>query len=128
MEMLTDLIEIKEQPGEPFEGWPLGPLLLWWNQSNQISDIGTMEHYCQVKNKLGLHARASAKLVQLSNRYDSDFTIQYDGQEVDGKSILSILTLACPLGSKIRLKAEGPDAEKLLEAIERLINDKFGEE
>ncbi len=87
-----------------------------------------MERYCEVRNKLGLHARASAKLVQLSNGYASNFAIQYDGQEVDGKSILSILTLACPMGSKIRLRAEGPDEEKLLEAIERLIDDKFGEE
>jgi phosphocarrier protein HPr len=87
-----------------------------------------MERNCEVKNKLGLHARASAKLVQLSNGYISNFTIRYDGQEVDGKSILSILTLACPLGSKIRLRAEGPDEEKLLEVIERLIDDKFGEE
>ena len=122
------LIDLKEQSQEPFEGRDSRHLFLWWNRSNPVSDIGSMEHYCQVKNKLGLHARASAKLVQLSNSYVSNFTIQYDGQEVDGKSILSILTLACPLGSKIRLKAEGPDEEKLLEAIERLINDKFGEE
>jgi phosphocarrier protein HPr len=87
-----------------------------------------MERYCEVKNKLGLHARASAKLVQLSNSYVSNFTIRFDGQEVDGKSILSILTLACPIGSKVWLKAEGPDEEKLLEAIERLMDDKFGEE
>jgi phosphocarrier protein HPr len=87
-----------------------------------------MERICQVKNKLGLHARASAKLVQLSSGFDSSLTIQFDGQEVDGKSILSILTLACPQGSIIRLKAEGSDEEKLLEAIERLIDDKFGEE
>jgi phosphocarrier protein len=47
---------------------------------------------------------------------------------VDGKSILSILTLACPQGSIISLRADGPDADKLLEAMERLIDDKFGEE
>jgi phosphocarrier protein HPr len=87
-----------------------------------------MERVFEVKNKLGLHARASAKLVQVSSGFDSALTIQFDGQEVDGKSILSILTLACPQGSLIRLIAEGTDEEKLLEAIERLIDDKFGEE
>jgi phosphocarrier protein HPr len=87
-----------------------------------------MERVCEVKNKLGLHARASAKLVQVSSGFDSSLTIQFDGQEVDGKSILSILTLACPQGSIIRMKAEGADEEKLLEAIERLVDDKFGEE
>lgn len=87
-----------------------------------------MERHLFIKNKLGLHARAAAKMVQISNNYTSDFTIRFDGQEVDGKSILSILTLACPLGSKILLQADGSDADKLLEAVERLIDDKFGEE
>jgi phosphocarrier protein HPr len=87
-----------------------------------------MERNLLIKNKLGLHARAAAKMVQISNSFTSDFILRYDGQEVDGKSILSILTLACPLGSNIQLRAEGPDADKLLEAVERLIDDKFGEE
>lgn len=87
-----------------------------------------MERELLIKNRLGLHARAAAKMVELSNSYKSDFTIKFDGQEVDGKSILSILTLACPVGSKILLRAEGPDADNLLEAAERLIDDKFGEE
>jgi phosphocarrier protein HPr len=87
-----------------------------------------MEKICEVKNKLGLHARASAKLVQISSGFNASLSIQFNGQEVDGKSILSILTLACPKGSIVRLRAEGEDEEKLLEAMERLIDDKFGEE
>jgi phosphocarrier protein HPr len=87
-----------------------------------------MERQLIIKNKLGLHARAAAQMVQTSNSYTSDFTIRFDGQEVDGKSILSILTLACPVGSTISLRADGPDADNLLEAVERLIDDKFGEE
>lgn len=87
-----------------------------------------MERQLLIKNRLGLHARAAAKMVQISNSYASDFTLRFDGQEVDGKSILSILTLACPVGSRILLKADGPDAGDLLEAVERLIDDKFGEE
>jgi phosphocarrier protein HPr len=93
------------------------------------SEIQTvMERQLIIKNKLGLHARAAAQIVQLSNSYTSDFSIRFDGQEVDGKSILSILTLACPVGSNILLRADGPDADELLEAMERLIDDKFGEE
>lgn len=87
-----------------------------------------MECDLAIKNKLGLHARAAAKIVQLSNSYSSNLTIKFNGQEVDGKSILSILTLACPKGSIISLRADGPDADKLLVAMERLIDDKFGEE
>lgn len=81
-----------------------------------------------IKNRLGLHARAAAKIVQIGNEFASNLHIRFDGQEIDGKSILNILTLACPMGSEILLRAEGPDAERLLEAMERLIDDKFGEE
>lgn len=87
-----------------------------------------MERHFTIKNQLGLHARAAAKLVQLSQPFNSNLIIRFDGQEVDGKSILNILTLACPVGSEIVVKAEGPEADFLLEAVEKLIEDKFGEE
>lgn len=87
-----------------------------------------MERRLLIKNRLGLHARAAAKMVQISNAFASNLNIRFDGQEIDGKSILNILTLACPMGSEILLQADGPDAERLLEAMERLIDDKFGEE
>jgi phosphocarrier protein len=87
-----------------------------------------MERHLVIKNRLGLHARAAAKMVQLSNEFSSNLVIRFDNQEIDGKSILNILTLACPVDSQIVLQAEGSDAEKLLEAMQRLIDDKFGEE
>jgi phosphocarrier protein HPr len=87
-----------------------------------------MERHFVIKNQLGLHARAAAKMVQLSHNYDSSLIIRFDGQEVDGKSILNILTLACPVGSEILLRAEGPQAEQVIEAMERLIEGKFGED
>ncbi len=87
-----------------------------------------MERHLVIKNRLGLHARAAAKMVQLSNEFSSDLVIRFDQEEIDGKSILNILTLACPVGSQIVLRAEGSDAERLLEAMQRLIDDKFGEE
>jgi phosphotransferase system HPr (HPr) family protein len=87
-----------------------------------------MERNFIIKNQLGLHARAAAKLVQLSHNFNASLTIRYDGQEVDGKSILNILTLACPVGSDVLMRAEGPEAEQILEAIEGLIEEKFGEE
>jgi phosphocarrier protein HPr len=87
-----------------------------------------MERHLVIRNRLGLHARAAAKMVQLSNEFSSSLIIAFDGLEIDGKSILNILTLACPMGSEIVLRAEGPDAERLMEAMERLIDDKFGEE
>jgi len=81
----------------------------------------------EIKNKLGLHARAAAKLVSVSNQYKSKIFFERDGKEVNGKSLLSILTLACPYGGRITIRAEGIDAGDAIEALGRLIEDKFGE-
>jgi len=83
--------------------------------------------FFQIKNKLGLHARPAAKLAELSNRYKATITFEVDGEEVDAKSLLSILTLACPQGTKVKVKAYGEDAQEALEALEKLFEDKFGE-
>lgn len=81
-----------------------------------------------IKNRLGLHARAAARLVQTVNRFKSDVTIERDGLEVNGKSIMGLLMLAAPQGSKIRIAFSGDDAEQSLAAVRQLIDDKFGEE
>ena len=82
----------------------------------------------EIRNKLGLHARAAAKLVNVSNAYKADIFFERDGIEVNGKSLLSILNLACPKGSVLSIKAEGPDADLAMEELRKLIEDKFGEE
>lgn len=79
-------------------------------------------------NKLGLHARAAVKFMNLANRFVSSVRIEKDGNEIDGKSILGILTLAAVQGSVITLKISGPDEEKALCALEKLIENKFQEE
>lgn len=81
----------------------------------------------KVSNSLGLHARAAAKIVELVKQHDSRLYLRKDDQEVDGSSILSILTLACPKGTEVEARAEGKDSERLLEALENLFDDKFGE-
>ncbi|MDD5724361.1 MAG: HPr family phosphocarrier protein [Syntrophales bacterium] len=81
-----------------------------------------------LKNKLGLHARAAAKIVGVSSRCESDVFIAKDGEKIDGKSILEILTLACPMESRITVEAEGPDADDVMRELKKLIEDKFGEE
>lgn len=82
----------------------------------------------QVTNKLGLHARAAAKIVKLASDFLSEITLEMDGNEVNAKSILGILTLACPMGSMITIAAEGPDAKEAVEAIAALFKDKFQED
>jgi phosphocarrier protein len=79
-------------------------------------------------NRWGLHARAAAQLVQTANRFRSDITIEKDGLEVNGKSIMGILMLAAPKGARIRVTVSGDDAHQAMEAIGKLINDGFGED
>lgn len=81
-----------------------------------------------IKNRLGLHARAAALLVKTANRFVSDVTIEKDGLEVNGKSIMGILMLAASKGTKITLKVEGRDSVQALQTLGRLIENKFGEE
>ena len=81
----------------------------------------------EIKNKLGLHARAAAKLVHTAARYKADIKIKKGDEEVDGKSILGILLLAAGRGTTIALRADGPDEREALDAIEKLIDAKFDE-
>ena len=81
----------------------------------------------EIKNKLGLHARAAALLVQTVNRFSAEVKISKDGQVVDGRSIMGVLTLAATKGSKIHIEAKGSDAEEAVRAIEKLVEKKFHE-
>jgi phosphocarrier protein HPr len=86
-----------------------------------------MERTITIVNKLGLHARAAAKLVTLAQKFKSTVHVSKDGREVSGKSIMGVMMLAAAKGSRITVRAEGPDAEKALAAIEDLVNRKFDE-
>ena len=81
----------------------------------------------EIKNKLGLHARAAAKLVHIAARFKSDIKIRNGDEEVDGKSILGILRLAAGRGAVITVKADGEDEREALDAVEKLIDAKFDE-
>ncbi len=80
-----------------------------------------------IRNKLGLHARAAVKFVNLSNRFGSSVRIVKDGDEIDGKSILGILTLAATQGTSIRLVVTGKDEEEAMAALCELIANRFDE-
>lgn len=79
-------------------------------------------------NQKGLHARAAAAFVKCITVFKSDVTVEKDGQEADGCSILSLMMLAASKGSTIKVRADGDDAEKVIEAVSALVNAKFGEE
>jgi phosphocarrier protein HPr len=86
-----------------------------------------LEHRITIRNKLGLHARAAVKFVNLSNRFVASVKIVKDGNEIDGKSILGILTLAATQGSEIILLVSGKDEEAAVKALAELINNRFDE-
>lgn len=81
-----------------------------------------------IVNKLGLHARAAAKLVQLSSQFTSAISLEKDGEEADAKSIMEVLMLAGVKDSQLRITAEGQDEAEAVEEIRRLINNKFEED
>jgi phosphocarrier protein len=86
-----------------------------------------MERTVTIVNKLGLHARAAAKLVMLASKFKSEIRLKKDTREVSGKSIMGVMMLAAAKGSRITIRAEGPDAEKALDALEQLVAHRFDE-
>ena len=86
-----------------------------------------IERDIEIKNKLGLHARAAAKFVHTAARFKSDIKVRKGEEEVDGKSILGILLLAAGRGSTVRVRADGEDERDALDAVEKLIDAKFDE-
>lgn len=88
----------------------------------------TVEKTFTIRNELGLHARAAGRLVEAANRFKCRIHLERDGRRADGRSLLDILTLACPRGSRITVRAEGEDAEEALIELGNLIESRFGEE
>ena len=83
---------------------------------------------CTIKNKLGLHARPASLFVQTAAKFDCDITVQKEEETANGKSLMSLLVLSAPFGSKLRISANGPDAEEALKALHELVNRRFDEE
>ncbi|CAD86095.1 MULTISPECIES: HPr family phosphocarrier protein [Nitrosomonas] len=80
-----------------------------------------------ILNKLGLHARASAKLTQLAGKFESEVWLTRNGRRVNAKSIMGVMTLAASIGTVVELETSGPDEVQAMEALKALINDYFGE-
>ena len=80
-----------------------------------------------IVNRLGLHARAAGKLVNLAKTFESRIMLSRGGEAVDGKSIMAVMLLAAPIGTRLTLRVEGEDELEALDAITGLIADRFGE-
>jgi len=87
-----------------------------------------IERQVEIVNRLGLHARAAAKLVHLTSKYHSHVRLAMNGEEVDAKSILGVLLLAAAQGSWVVIKCAGDDEQEAIEAIEELFANRFDED
>jgi phosphocarrier protein HPr len=88
----------------------------------------TSSHVFTILNDKGLHARASARFVEVVEKFESEVIVEKDGLEASGSSIMGLLMLAASKGTSIKVTLNGNDAEELVLALEQLINSKFGEE
>ncbi len=86
-----------------------------------------IEQEIEIINKLGLHARASAKLTQLAGKFKSEVWMTFNNRRVNAKSIMGVMMLAAGKGSIVKLEVSGEDEQKCLEALIALFNDRFGE-
>lgn len=86
-----------------------------------------LEREIVIPNKLGLHARAAAKLVNVAGSHAAEITLTKDGQEVNGKSIMGVMMLAASKGTTIGIRTQGPDEQRAMDALVALIENRFGE-
>jgi len=87
----------------------------------------TVKTEVEIINKLGLHARAAARFVQLASEYDCEITLSLNGKNVSGKSIMGVMMLAAGRGTCIEIEADGSDEARAVSELTALINNRFGE-
>jgi len=87
-----------------------------------------IEKQITIINRLGLHARPAAMFVRIASRHRSEVWVEKEGEQINGKSIMGLMMLAAGQGSKLTIRCEGPDAEKVMEELEELIRQKFNED
>jgi len=87
-----------------------------------------IEKQITIINRLGLHARPAAMFVRIASRHRSEVWVEKEGEQINGKSIMGLMMLAAGQGSKLTIRCEGPDADKVMEELEELIKQKFNED
>src|SRR5438552_16669397 len=103
-------------------------MALLYRRANRSAPIQKIEKEIPVVNRLGLHARPAARFVRVASRHRSEIWVSKEGAEVNGKSMMGIMVLAAGQGSKLRIRGDGPDAEKAVEELQELINARFNED
>src|SRR5262249_44818488 len=103
-------------------------MALLYRRANRAATAQRIEKEIAIVNRLGLHARPAAMFVRIASRHRSEVWVSKEGEEVNCKSIMGLMMLAAGQGSKLRIRCEGPDAEKAIEELEELINARFNED
>jgi phosphocarrier protein len=98
------------------------------NRRSATDSIDKLEREMTIINRLGLHARPAAMFVRVASKHRCDIWVAKEGEEISGKSIMGLMMLAAGQGSKLRIRAEGPDAAQALQEIEQLIQSRFNED
>ena len=107
---------------------PASPVLRTEPEDGAVSNAASRPRLLTIVNRRGLHARASAKFVQTAEAFDAAITVSREDMTVGGQSIMGLMMLAASLGTTISVSATGPQADHALDAIERLVAGRFGEE
>ena len=101
---------------------------LLYRKGSRAAAAQKIEKEVAVVNRLGLHARPAAMFVRIARRHRAEIWVSKEGEEVNGKSIMGLMMLAAGQGSKLRIRCDGPDADKAMEELEELIKAGFNEE
>jgi len=101
---------------------------LLYRKGSRTAEAKKIEKELTIVNRLGLHARPAAMFVRIASRHRAEIWVAKEGEEVNGKSIMGLMMLAAGQGSKLRIRCDGPDADKAMEELEELIKLGFNEE
>ena len=101
---------------------------LLYRKGSRAAPAQKIEKELTIVNRLGLHARPAAMFVRIASRHRAEIWVAKEGEEVNGKSIMGLMMLAAGQGSKLRIRCDGPDADKAMEELEELIKVGFNED
>ena len=101
---------------------------LLYRKGSRAAPAQKLEKELTIVNRLGLHARPAAMFVRIARRHRAEIWVSKEGEEVNGKSIMGLMMLAAGQGSKLRIRCDGPDADKAMEELEELIKAGFNED
>ena len=101
---------------------------LLYRKSSRAAPAQKLQKELTIVNRLGLHARPAAMFVRIASRHRAEIWVSKEEEEINGKSIMGLMMLAAGQGSKLRIRCEGPDADKAMEELEELIKSGFNED